>query len=65
MMSKQCTNKATFRYTWPGRDESFICADHTPKLEAVAAAMGLPLQVIALDPDVEHDRQTCQQQVRD
>lgn len=62
-MSKQCTREAAFRYTWPGREESFICTDHAPKLQAVANAMGLPLQIIALDPAVERDREVCRQQM--
>jgi len=38
------------RYTWPGKDEAGICAAHRPKLQAVASAMGLYLQVIDLEP---------------
>jgi hypothetical protein len=50
-MSKKCEKDAAFRYTWPGRDESFICTDHAPKLKAVASAMGLPLQLIPIDDE--------------
>lgn len=64
-MGKQCSNEAAFRFTWPGRDESFICADHVPKLKAIAGAMGLPLSIVELDPAVERDHQMCRQQVRD
>lgn len=46
----QCPCAALFRFTWPGRDEAFICAGHVPKLRAVAAAMGLNLQITELTP---------------
>lgn len=60
-MSKQCENEAALRYTWPGREESFICIEHAPRLMAIADAMGLPLQVIPLDTSIERDQQTCRQ----
>lgn len=61
---RQCGNEAIARYTWPGREESFICADHLPQLRVIACAMGLPLQCIPLVPDgAERDRQSCRQQV--
>ena len=41
-----CGKPAAFRYTWPGRDEDQICADHAPHLAHVAEAMGLHLQLI-------------------
>lgn len=43
-----CENGAKYRYTWPGRDEAFVCEKCAAKLEAVAAAMGLYLQLIPL-----------------
>ena len=43
-----CLNDGAYRFTWPGRDESTICEEHVGKLRGVAAAMGLPLQVIPL-----------------
>lgn len=45
---KDCKNYARHRFTWPGRNESFICEEHVYKLKDVAEAMGLPLQVIPL-----------------
>lgn len=48
-----CGKPATYRFTWPGRDEAGICEDHAPKLKAVANAMGLPLQMISLAPGPE------------
>lgn len=41
-----CDNKAQYRYTWPGQDESFICEEHSKKLRAVAQAMSFHLQLI-------------------
>jgi hypothetical protein len=58
MNEKTCDKPATHRFTWPGNDESFICEDHLPKLKAVAQALGLHLQTIAV-PD--GDEQTCRQ----
>lgn len=43
-----CQNKAEYRYTWPGKDESLICDEHIGKLKAVANAIGMHLQVIPL-----------------
>lgn len=45
----RCENLGLYRFTWPGQDESFICESHVGKLRAVAAAMGLPLQIIPLE----------------
>lgn len=49
MMGAKCEEPAAFRYTWPGRDESLICEEHVGKLRAVAAAMGLHLQLIPVE----------------
>ena len=43
-----CEAPAVARFTWPGRDEAGICAEHLPKLRGVASAMGLHLQIISL-----------------
>lgn len=43
-----CTTSAMYRYTWPGKDEAFICDQHVAKLRAVADALGMHLQVIEL-----------------
>jgi hypothetical protein len=42
-----CDRPPVVRYTWPGKDEAGICAEHLPKLQAVAKAMGLHLQIHA------------------
>lgn len=57
---QKCPLPAHYRYTWPGRDESWICAAHAPKLAGVASAMGLHLQMIQLDVE-EIGVQTCRQ----
>lgn len=44
-----CIRQPSYRYTWPGRDEAGICESHVGKLRSVAAAMGLPLQIIPLN----------------
>lgn len=38
-----CTAPAAFRFTWPGKEEQGICAEHAPKLRGVANAIGLLL----------------------
>ena len=45
---KGCDGPPAFRFTWPGKDEAFICAIHAIKMEQVAGAMGLYLQMVAL-----------------
>jgi hypothetical protein len=55
-----CGKDAAYRYTWPGRDESFICEEHSAKLRAVADAMGLHLQLVTVEPEGE----PCRQRVR-
>ena len=59
----KCKNKATHRFTWPGRDESFICAQHLPKLQGVASAIGMPLQTIPLH-ESELDGEICMQEAK-
>ena len=50
MICKQegCKEKATFRYTWPGKDEAGACDEHAPQLAALANAIGMRLQLIPL-----------------
>lgn len=59
----KCEITAVARFTWPGQNESFICAGHAPKLQATAAAMGLPLQILPLTFD-EMAEKVCQQELR-
>ena len=50
-MEKQCENPAFFRYTWPGRDESYICLECAEKVMGLAQAMGLYLQLVRYQPE--------------
>ena len=52
-----CDEVATFRFTWPGRDEAGICALHGPKLRGIAEAIGLHVQMIPLTVG-DHERST-------
>lgn len=54
-----CTEKAKYRFTWPGQDESFICEKHVGKLKTISAAMGFYLQIIPLTE--EELGRDCQQ----
>ena len=45
----KCSNPCMFRYTWPGRDESHVCLEHSRKLLAVATALGMYLQLIPFE----------------
>lgn len=56
-----CDNLASFRYTWPGRDESLICDEHVGKLQAIANGIGLSLQIIPLSETDLKMRFNCTQ----
>lgn len=43
---KGCDSLGLFRFTWPGKDEAYICGEHVHLLSAVAGAMGLHVQII-------------------
>ena len=60
MSEESCGKKATHRFTWPGRNESFICEGHLLKLQHIADAMGMYIQII---PVYESDQQNeiCKQ----
>lgn len=62
-MDKKCEQQALFRYTWPGRDESYICLNHALDLKGIADAMGLYLQLIPLS-GIEQECKTCMQNVK-
>lgn len=55
-----CQHTSAYRFTWPGRDEAFICTEHVGHLRAVANAIGLPLQVIPLT-GLQEERPKCEQ----
>lgn len=58
-----CQNFATFRYTWPGKDEAFCCTMHAKGIRAVADALGLYQQFIPITPCIEQDHPMCSSQV--
>lgn len=47
-----CFNSAFYRFTWPGKDEQFICTEHVSKLQAIADALGMHIQIRPIE-DVE------------
>lgn len=58
---KTCGALACFRYTWPGRDEAFVCLEHAVGLANVARAIGLHLQLIPINPMDYDPPATCNQ----
>lgn len=50
-----CDNEADYRYTWPGRDECFVCEKHKAAVEQVAKAMGMYIQLIPLQKEKEDE----------
>ncbi len=40
-----CEIDPFYRYTWPGKDEAFICTHHVNALKNIAKAIGLHLQL--------------------
>lgn len=51
--NNNCTNNADYRYTWAGKDESFICEEHSKKMKSIAKAIGYYIQLIPLDNEKE------------
>lgn len=60
----KCDQFPMYRYTWPGRDEAFICLEHAIQMQQVVQAMGHHLQMIPLKPD-RYVIGECSQEVRD
>lgn len=58
----KCPHQARFRYTWPGRDEGFICSEHAQQLQYVAVTTGFRLQLIPLSAD-EQAQASCSQEL--
>lgn len=46
-----CENDACWKYTWPGKDESYSCLDCLIKVQTVAQAIGLHLQMRPMTMD--------------
>jgi|WetSurMetagenome_2_1015567.scaffolds.fasta_scaffold1506236_2 hypothetical protein len=59
----KCPTLATYRYTWPGRDEAYVCAIHAQQLSNIAQAMGLHLQILPLS--YEQMSATCSQNIKE
>jgi len=56
-----CKNQASYKFTWPGEDESLICEKHVEKLKGISKAMGFHLQIISLSQDNLKKKLICQQ----
>ena len=61
MNQTQCPHPANYRYTWPGRNEAYICTIHAEGLKRVANAMGLHLQLIPIQESEKSH--TCEQKI--
>jgi hypothetical protein len=60
-MSK-CPEPVFYRFTWPGRNENFICMAHGEKVREVAYAMGFFIQLIPIyDGDLSAEKSCCQE----
>jgi len=57
-MKNQCPNPGSYKYTWPGRNESYICELHVSQLRNIASAIGLYIQV---RPVPEQEQWQCDQ----
>ena len=62
MSDHKCGSPAMYRYTWPGKDESLVCVICAMKLQTVAAAIGLHLQIIKLSEEAMLHGFTCLQE---
>ena len=51
MNDNKCGAPAMYRYYWPGKDESLSCVLCAMKLQTVASAIGLHLQIIKLSEE--------------
>lgn len=61
----KCNNPPMFRYTWPGKDEDYICERCGRKLLQVAMALGLHLQFIPLTAEEERHGNVCGQVLKE
>jgi hypothetical protein len=61
MMTVQCSNKAVWRYTWPGNNEMVCCEEHKQQILGVAEALGFHLQ---MQPVIEEGQQ-CQNKIKE
>ena len=64
-MENKCNQPAIYRYTWVGRDESFVCVMHAMKINGIADAMGYQIQFIPLTMSELIEEKMCQQNERE
>ena len=62
--TEQCEFPPIYRYTWPGKDEDFICFQHSTILTQMAQAIGFHIQLIPLNGWQEQAKYKCNQQVK-
>lgn len=68
----KCKEIPVFRYTWPGKDEAYICIEHAVQLKHIASAMGLYIQLVPLSAEEQlghidpegHSDLHCSQEVK-
>ncbi len=60
----KCNEIATFRFTWPGRDESYACMPHARQILGAAEAMGFHLQMIPMGYHNLDEVKHCQQELK-
>lgn len=60
----RCEMPPMFRFTWPGRDEAYICLEHAEKLKSIANALGFHLQLIPVSGWQEQAEHQCNQFVK-
>ena len=58
----KCPNRASHRFTWPGREESFVCMGHSDKVRNIADAMGFLCQLHPIH-ESDFDGKMCQQEL--
>lgn len=61
MSEQRCGAPSLFRYTWPGKDEVFVCVEHAAALERVVKALDFHLQLVMLLPDQLDNAPPCTQ----
>lgn len=58
----KCPNRAEYRFTWPGREESFVCMGHAEKVKNISNAMGFFCQLHPIH-ESDFDGETCRQEI--
>ena len=60
----RCPNRAYCKFTWPGKDQAFICYPCSLKLKAVANAIDLHIQYIFISQKDLENKEQCEQKVK-